>query len=70
LRELSDEQRQFIQPLLPPKARTGAEAAYDAREAGRHLRRRAVRPAYLRTQRAAVGPGVVGPIAFAPPPTG
>jgi transposase len=29
LRELSDEQRQFIQPLLPPRARTGRPRADD-----------------------------------------
>jgi transposase len=31
LRELSDEQRRFIQPLLPPRARTGRHRADDRR---------------------------------------
>jgi transposase len=31
LRKLSDEQCQFIQPLLPPKARTGRHRADDRR---------------------------------------
>jgi transposase len=30
-RELSDEQWQFIQPLLPPRARTGRPRADDRR---------------------------------------